>query len=161
MMSASHDEAHLEVPKAHESVDSRDNVAGGRQVSPAELAQMEAAGYGFAQKFAPEAATVPGELLLPLLPGDRTAPHRQHADIPGKLYTNRGWWWGWTPPIIPGKSGMGIMGWGWTPDPRQIGGFGGGTPNPQPPIPGKSGMGPDGDGDRGYRALVPFVRATQ
>ncbi len=86
MMSASHDEAHLEVPKAHESVDSRDNVAGGRQLSTAELAQMEAAGYGFAQQFATEAATMPGELLLPLLPGDRTASHRQHADVQGSFH---------------------------------------------------------------------------
>ena len=54
MMSASHDEAHLEVPQAHESVDSRTSVAG-RQMSTAELAQMEAAGYGFAQQFATEA----------------------------------------------------------------------------------------------------------
>ncbi len=85
MMSASHDEAHLEVPNAHESVDSRGNVAGGHQMSPAELAQMEAAGCGFAQQLAPEAATVPGELLLPLLPGDRTAPHRQRADVQGSF----------------------------------------------------------------------------
>ena len=71
----------MEVPQAHESVDSRSSVAGGRQMSTAELAQMEAAGYGLAQQFATEAATMPGELLLPLLPGDRTAPHRQHAYV--------------------------------------------------------------------------------
>ena len=36
----------------------------------AEVAQMEAAAeYGFAQQLATEAATMPGELLLPLLPG--------------------------------------------------------------------------------------------
>ena len=57
MMSASHDEAHMEVPQAHESVDRRTSVAG-RQMSTAELAQMEAAGYGLAQQFATEAATV-------------------------------------------------------------------------------------------------------
>jgi hypothetical protein len=62
MMSASHDEAHMDVPQAHESVDSRTSVA---QMSTAELARMEAAGYGFAQQFATEAATMPGELLLP------------------------------------------------------------------------------------------------
>ncbi len=39
---------------------------------------MEAAGYGFAQQFATEAATMPGELLPP---GDRTAPHRRHAYV--------------------------------------------------------------------------------
>jgi len=65
-MSASHDEAHMDVPQAHESVDSRTSVAG-RQMSTAELARMEAAGYGFAQQFATEAATMPGELQ----------PHRQ------------------------------------------------------------------------------------
>jgi hypothetical protein len=71
----------MDVPQSHESVDSRTSMAG-RQMSTAELAQMEAAGYGFAQQFAPEATTVPGELLLPLLPGDRTAPHRtQYAMI--------------------------------------------------------------------------------
>ena len=64
MMSASHDEAHMDVPQAHESVDSRTSVVG-RQPTTAELAQMEAAGYGFAQQFATEAATMPGELLLP------------------------------------------------------------------------------------------------
>ena len=86
MMNASHDAAHMDVPQAHESIDSRSGVAGGRQMSTAELAQMEAAGYGFAQQFAPEAATMPGELLLPLLPGDRTAPHRQHADVQGSFH---------------------------------------------------------------------------
>ena len=57
-------------------------------MSTAELAQMAAAGYGFAQQFATEAATMPGELLLPLLPGDRTAPHRQHAyaSVQGSLH---------------------------------------------------------------------------
>ena len=43
------------VQQAQESVDSRSSVAGGRQMSTAELAQMEAAGYGFAQQFATEA----------------------------------------------------------------------------------------------------------
>ena len=81
MMGASHDEAQLDVPQAHESVDSRGSVAGGRQMSTAELAQMEAAGYGFAPQLATESATMPGELRLPLLPGDRTAPHRQHAYV--------------------------------------------------------------------------------
>ncbi len=47
MMSASHDEANMDVPQAHESVDSRTSVAG-RQTTTAELAQMEAAGYGSA-----------------------------------------------------------------------------------------------------------------
>ena len=32
------------------------------QMSPSELAQMEAAGYGFAQQFATEAATMPFHL---------------------------------------------------------------------------------------------------
>ena len=86
MMGASHDEAQLDVPQAHESVDSRGSVAGGRQMSTAELAQMEAAGYGFAPQLATEAATMPGELLLPLLPGDRTAPHRQHAYVQGSYH---------------------------------------------------------------------------
>ena len=81
MMGASHDEAQLDVPLAHESVDSRGSIAGGRQMLPAELAQMEAAGYEFAPQFATAAATMPGELLLPLLPGDRTAPNRQHAYV--------------------------------------------------------------------------------
>ena len=71
----------MDVPQTHESVDSRNSVAGGRQMSTAELAQMEAAGYELAPQFATAAATMPGELLLPLLPGDRTAPHRQHAYV--------------------------------------------------------------------------------
>ncbi len=56
MMSASHDEAQMDVPQAHESVDSRTSVAG-RQISTAELAQMEAAGCGFAQQFSTSAAS--------------------------------------------------------------------------------------------------------
>ncbi len=54
----------MDVPQTHESVDSRTSVAE-RQMSNAELAQMEAAGYGFAQQLATGAATMPGELLLP------------------------------------------------------------------------------------------------
>ena len=73
MMSASHDEAHLEVPKAHESVDSRDNVAGGRQMSPAELAQMEAAGY-HPDKFRRHTTTCDG---LP----SRIKEHSEHSKI--------------------------------------------------------------------------------
>ncbi len=46
MMSASHDEAHMEVPQVHESVDSRESVAGGRQMSTVELPQMEGPGMG-------------------------------------------------------------------------------------------------------------------
>ncbi len=46
MMSASHDEAHLEVPKAHESVDSRGNVAGGHQMSPTILPTRRRRGRG-------------------------------------------------------------------------------------------------------------------
>ncbi len=38
-MSESHDAAHMDVPQAHESDDSRNNIAGGRQ---AEVAPMEA-----------------------------------------------------------------------------------------------------------------------
>jgi hypothetical protein len=59
-------------------------------MSTAELAQMEAAGNGFARQFATEAATMPGELLLPLLPGDRTAPHRQHACVQGSFHDQPG-----------------------------------------------------------------------
>ena len=64
----------------------RAQVWPGRRMSTAEMAPMEAAEYGFAQQFAPEAATMPGELLLPLLPGDRTAPHRQHAYVQGSYH---------------------------------------------------------------------------
>jgi hypothetical protein len=46
----------MDVPQAHESVDSRSSVAGGRRMPTAELAQMEAAGHGFAQQLATEAA---------------------------------------------------------------------------------------------------------
>ena len=46
-----------------------------------------------------------------------------------------------------GKSGMAAHGWGWTPDPRQIGG---GTPTPDPRQIGGGG----GGGDRGFRALL-------
>ena len=76
----------MEVPQAHESVDSRESAAGGRQMSTVELPQMEAAGNGFAQQYAMDAAAVPGELLLPLLPGDRTAPHRQHAYVQSSFH---------------------------------------------------------------------------
>ena len=40
MMGASHDEAQMDVPQAHESVDSRGSIAGGRQMSTAELAPL-------------------------------------------------------------------------------------------------------------------------
>ncbi len=69
-MSASHGAAHMDVPQAHELVDSHASMPGGRPMPTAEVAQMEAAAeYGFAQQLATEAATMPGELLLPLLPG--------------------------------------------------------------------------------------------
>ena len=58
----------MDVPQAHESVDSRTTVAG-RQMSTAEVAQMEAAGYGFAQQFAPEAATMPQAVSLQITSG--------------------------------------------------------------------------------------------
>ncbi len=52
----------------------------------AEVAQMEAAaGYAFAQQFATEAATMSGELLLPLLPGDHTAPRHQPVNVQGSV----------------------------------------------------------------------------
>ncbi len=47
---------------------------------------MEAAGYGLTQRFATEAAAMADELLLPLLPNDRTATHRQHAYVQGSFH---------------------------------------------------------------------------
>jgi hypothetical protein len=79
----------MDVPQAHESVDSRSNMAGGRQAEVAQMeAELAATGNGFAQlveQFATETAAMPGELLLPLLPGDRTAPHRHHASVQGSF----------------------------------------------------------------------------
>ena len=62
MMGASHDEAQMDVPQAHESVDSRTSVAG-RRMSTAEMAPMEAAEYGFAQQLKKETVYAPGMLM--------------------------------------------------------------------------------------------------